>query len=105
MLVGVGGSGKQSLTRVAAFVAGFECVQIEINRGYGLPEFREDIKKLMVRLLNAYYDRALYEVSVQWRIKQLRLAVAGGICLSGKMEARRRFNNMCRLHGATREHS
>lgn len=48
MLVGVGGSGKQSLTRVASFVAGYECVQIEINRGYGLMEFREDIKKLMV---------------------------------------------------------
>lgn len=49
MLVGVGGSGKQSLTRVASFVAGYDCVQIEINRGYGLMEFREDIKKLMVR--------------------------------------------------------
>lgn len=48
MLVGVGGSGKQSLTRVASFVAGYDCVQIEINRGYGLAEFREDIKKLMV---------------------------------------------------------
>ncbi|CAM9811362.1 unnamed protein product, partial [Ectocarpus sp. 12 AP-2014] len=49
MLVGVGGSGKQSLTRVASFVAGYECVQIEINRGYGLMEFREDIKKLMIK--------------------------------------------------------
>ena len=53
MLVGVGGSGKQSLTRVASFVAGYECIQIEINRGYGLAEFREDIKKLMVRKGNA----------------------------------------------------
>ncbi|CAM9277540.1 unnamed protein product [Ascophyllum nodosum] len=49
MLVGVGGSGKQSLTRVASYVAGYECVQIEINRGYGLPEFREDVKKLMIK--------------------------------------------------------
>lgn len=48
MLVGVGGSGKQSLTRVASYVAGYECFQIEINRGYGLADFREDIKKLMV---------------------------------------------------------
>lgn len=48
MLVGVGGSGKQSLTRIASYVAGYECFQIEINRGYGLVDFREDIKKLMV---------------------------------------------------------
>jgi len=47
MLVGVGGSGKQSTCRIAAFIAGFECVQIEINRGYGVNEFREDIKKFM----------------------------------------------------------
>ncbi|CAM9165960.1 unnamed protein product, partial [Chrysoparadoxa australica] len=49
MLVGVGGSGKQSLTRVASFVAGYECIQIEINRGYGLVEFREDIKTMMIK--------------------------------------------------------
>lgn len=49
MLVGVGGSGKQSLTRMAAFISGMSCVTIEINRGYRINEFREDIKKLMVR--------------------------------------------------------
>jgi len=48
MLVGVGGSGKQSTTRMAAFIAGMDCVQIEIVRGYGLNEFREDIKNYMV---------------------------------------------------------
>jgi len=47
MLVGVGGSGKQSTARIVAFIAGFECVTIEINRGYGINEFREDIKKFM----------------------------------------------------------
>jgi dynein heavy chain len=48
MLIGVGGSGKQSLTRMAAFVAGMACLSIEINRGYGISEFREDIKKFMI---------------------------------------------------------
>jgi len=49
MLVGVGGSGKQSLTRVSAYASGYELVQIEISRGYGIPEFREDIKKMMIK--------------------------------------------------------
>lgn len=48
MLVGVGGSGKQSTARLAAFVADMQCLSIEINRGYGLRDFREDMKKFMI---------------------------------------------------------
>ena len=40
MLVGVGGSGKQSTTRMAAFISQMDCIQISISRGYGLNEFR-----------------------------------------------------------------
>ncbi|GAX73618.1 hypothetical protein CEUSTIGMA_g1069.t1 [Chlamydomonas eustigma] len=46
MLVGVGGSGKQSLTRFAAFISDAKCMTIELTRNYGLTEFREDIKKM-----------------------------------------------------------
>jgi dynein heavy chain len=48
MLVGVGGSGKQSLTRISCFMADVECFQIELVRGYGIDGFREDLKKLMM---------------------------------------------------------
>ncbi len=46
MLVGVGGSGKQSLTRFAAYMSETQCFNIELTRSYGLVEFREDLKKL-----------------------------------------------------------
>jgi len=46
MLVGVGGSGKQSLTRFAAHMGGFRCSSIELARNYGIAEFREDLKAL-----------------------------------------------------------
>lgn len=46
MLVGVGGSGKSSLTRFAAHMGGFKTLSIELTRGYGSAEFREDLRKL-----------------------------------------------------------
>ena len=50
LLVGVGGSGRQSLARLAAFAAGCEVFEITLSRGYGEEEFREDLKQLYNKL-------------------------------------------------------
>ncbi|ESN91800.1 hypothetical protein HELRODRAFT_96436 [Helobdella robusta] len=50
LLVGVGGSGKQSLTKLAAFTAKCEVYEIQLCRGYNEISFREDLKVLYNKL-------------------------------------------------------
>ena len=49
MLVGVGGSGQQPISRLGSFICGHTYESVEFRKGYGVTEFREDLKKLYVR--------------------------------------------------------
>ncbi|XP_068888721.1 dynein axonemal heavy chain 9 isoform X1 [Aphelocoma coerulescens] len=49
LLVGVGGTGKQSLTRLAAFLSSLEVFQITLRKGYGVPDLKADLANLYLK--------------------------------------------------------
>ncbi|TPP62234.1 Dynein beta chain ciliary [Fasciola gigantica] len=49
LLVGVGGSGKQSLSRLSAFISSLEVFQITLRKGYAIPDLRADLAGLYLK--------------------------------------------------------
>lgn len=58
LLLGIGGSGRQSLVRLAAFICDIVLIQIEIGRRYGHAEFKEGKLKASAQreILPVYLD-------------------------------------------------
>lgn len=48
-LLGIGGSGRQSLSRLATFIANYKVFQIEVIKGYSMGNWREDVKKVLMQ--------------------------------------------------------
>ncbi|XP_046394196.1 dynein axonemal heavy chain 1-like [Ischnura elegans] len=48
LLLGMGGSGRQSLTRLAAHTCDYKCVSIELTKNYSLNDWRDDLKEMML---------------------------------------------------------
>uniref|UniRef100_A0A5G2QUI5 Dynein axonemal heavy chain 17 n=1 Tax=Sus scrofa TaxID=9823 RepID=A0A5G2QUI5_PIG len=49
LLVGVGGSGKQSLSRLAAYISALDVFQITLKKGYGIPDLKLDLSAQYVK--------------------------------------------------------
>lgn len=59
LLVGVGGSGKQTLTRLSAFISDCQFFNVEVKKNYGIKDFRMDVKKPMMKA-GAQQERSLF---------------------------------------------
>ncbi|ETO22423.1 dynein heavy chain 7 [Reticulomyxa filosa] len=49
VLVGVGGSGRQSLTKLACSMLEYQCVTIKLRPGYDYSMFRDDLKEILMK--------------------------------------------------------
>ena len=49
LLIGVGGSGKQSLSRLSAYISGLEVFQITLRKGYSMADLKLDIGSLYMK--------------------------------------------------------
>ena len=49
LCVGVGGSGKQSLARLAAFLSSLDVFQVALRKGYGITELKNDLSVLYLK--------------------------------------------------------
>lgn len=48
LLLGVGGSGRQSLSRLATYMVSYKCYQIEVIKGYGMKDWRDNLKTVLM---------------------------------------------------------
>ena len=49
LLIGVGGSGKQSLSRLAAFISSLDVFQVQLRKGYSATDLKAELSALYLK--------------------------------------------------------
>ena len=85
MLVGVGGCGKQSLTRLASYISNCKCYQITVKKTYNLFDFREDLKVLFKQTGGADEIPTVFLISDTQIVKESFLEDINNILNAGEV--------------------
>lgn len=67
LLIGVGGSGKQSLARLSAFISSLSVYQIQLRKGYNINDLRSDLNIL-------YHKVGIKNMSVMFLLTDAQVA-------------------------------
>ncbi|XP_008419893.1 dynein heavy chain 3, axonemal isoform X1 [Poecilia reticulata] len=49
LLVGIGGSGRQSTSKLGTFINDYVLIQIELTKNYSMTDWRDDLKRIMLK--------------------------------------------------------
>ena len=49
LLLGVGGSGRQSLSKLSTFMSNYKLYQIEVVKGYSMRDWRDNLKTCLMQ--------------------------------------------------------
>jgi dynein heavy chain len=63
LLVGVGGSGKQSLARLATFIMGFELEQMVVTQSFGINDLRNFLAEMYRKIAKPNSSTRVYMVT------------------------------------------
>uniref|UniRef100_A0A8D1K9L8 AAA+ ATPase domain-containing protein n=1 Tax=Sus scrofa TaxID=9823 RepID=A0A8D1K9L8_PIG len=83
LLVGIGGSGRQSATKLSTFMNAYELYQIEITKSYSGNDWREDLKKIMLQVGVATKSTSeQLELRIEYIIEHFTLSIYNNVCRS-----------------------
>lgn len=63
MLVGVGGSGKQSLARLSAFIVGYELEQMVVTQSFGVNDLRNFLAEMYRKIAKPNSTTRVYMIT------------------------------------------
>jgi dynein heavy chain len=84
LLVGVGGSGKQSLTRLASYIAKHHIFQITLVKGYNINSFKDDFKELY-KMTGPLRKKTTFIISDNEIIDEIFLEIINSFLTTGEI--------------------
>uniref|UniRef100_A0A5F8HDN5 Dynein axonemal heavy chain 3 n=1 Tax=Monodelphis domestica TaxID=13616 RepID=A0A5F8HDN5_MONDO len=82
LLVGIGGSGRQSASKLSTFMNSYELYQIEITKNYTNNDWRDDIKKIMLQSLANSEKSDILEHRIENIIDHFTVSIYNNVCRS-----------------------